>query len=95
MPCGTGDGPIGQVDCPRPTTGGPAGPTGVKKFRWLNPPGAFAGTTYVGIFDHPFTVDELRTLLHLATSRDLVPLYGDDEVGASVVAKLEKLIEAM
>jgi len=44
---------------------------------------------------HPFTVDELRTLLHLATSRDLVPLYGDDEVGASVVAKLGKLIEAM
>jgi len=39
---------------------------------------------------HPFTVDELRTLLHLATSRDLVPLYGDDEVGAPVVAKLEK-----
>ena len=66
-----------------------------QKFRWLNPPGAFAGTTYVGIFDHPFTVEELRALLHLATSRDLVPLCGDDEVGASVVAKLEKLIEAM
>ncbi len=49
----------------------------------------------MGIFDHPFTVEELRALLHLATSRDLVPLCGDDEVGASVVAKLEKLIEAM